>query len=315
MMPEEMKTQSNAAPAVLMVRPANFGPNPETARSNSFQSAAQLSELEGIRQRAVTEFDAAVDTLRQAGIEVIVAQDTFLEERRDAVFPNNWVSFHAGGEVFLYPMQAKARRTERRKAVVDEVRAKFNISQVTDISASEEQGLFLEGTGSLIFDYAHQVVYASRSIRTSEELVRAHAARLGYKAVVFDAFDRQGTPIYHTNVLMCLGSGYCVVCLSSIPEGQERRVFLDNLKDAGHEIVDISYEQMEHFAGNMMEVATTETRPALVMSATAFGVLTSSQKIILEKYANLIAIEVPTIEKYGGGSARCMMAGIYLPAN
>ncbi|MEQ8688483.1 MAG: arginine deiminase-related protein [Imperialibacter sp.] len=313
-MPREIKLQSNAAPAVLMVRPANFGPNPETAGSNSFQSAAQTGELDQIRLQSIAEFDAAVDTLRNGGVEVIVAQDTFLEERRDAVFPNNWVSFHESGDVFLYPMQSKARRTERRPEVIDAVKPRFTVHKITDLSGTEEKELYLEGTGSLIVDYPNRIMYASRSIRTNEGLVRAHATRLGFRAVVFDAVDRSGMPIYHTNVMMCLGTSYCVVCLESIPEGEEKRIFLASLATTSHEIVDISFDQMEHFAGNMLEVATSRSKPALVMSITAFTSLTQSQKIILEKYANLIAVDIPTIEKYGGGSARCMMAGIHLPA-
>ncbi len=312
-MPNIPTSLTNAAPAVLMVRPANFGPNPETAESNSFQSSAIASEFEAIRTTAISEFDEAVRTLRSAGIEVLVAQDTFLDERRDAVFPNNWVSFHESGDVYLYPMQARARRTERRIEVIDTVRERFKVVNISDLSSTEESGLYLEGTGSLIIDYPHQVMYASRSIRTDESLVRAHAARVGYSAVVFDALDRQGQPIYHTNVVMCLGSLYCVVCLECIPEGREKDNFLAKLTDTGHEIVDITFDQMEHFAGNMLEVATSTTKPGLVMSSTAFGVLTPSQKIILEKYANLIALEIPTIEKYGGGSARCMMAAVHLP--
>jgi hypothetical protein len=309
-----MKLQSNAAQAVLMVRPANFGPNPETAGSNSFQSEAQIGELDKIRSQAIAEFDVAVDTLRNAGVEVIVAQDEFLEERRDAVFPNNWVSFHESGEVFLYPMQAKARRTERRPEVIDLVKRKFVVRKITDLSGSEESELYLEGTGSLIVDYPNRVLYASRSVRTNEGLVRAHADRLGYKAVLFDALDRSGMPIYHTNVMMCLGTSYCVVCLDSIPDGEEKEAFLASLAATSHEIVDISFDKMEDFAGNMLEVAAGRSKSALVMSTTAFATLTQSQKIILEKYANLIAIDIPTIEKYGGGSARCMMAGIHLPA-
>ncbi|MEQ9377956.1 MAG: arginine deiminase-related protein [Imperialibacter sp.] len=314
-MPREIKLQSNAAPAVLMVRPANFGPNPETAGSNSFQSAAQTGELDQIRLQSIAEFDAAVNTLRNGGVEVIVVQDEFLEERRDAVFPNNWVSFHESGDVFLYPMQSKARRTERRPEVIDAVKPRFTVHKITDLSGTEEKELYLEGTGSLIVDYPNRIMYASRSIRTNEGLVRAHATRLGFSAVVFDAVDRSGMPIYHTNVMMCLGTSYCVVCLASIPEGEEKRVFLASLAATNHEIVDISFDQMEHFAGNMLEVATSRSKPALVMSITAFTALTQSQKIILEKYANLIAIDIPTIEKYGGGSARCMMAGIHLPAS
>lgn len=312
-MPEMMNPQGNAAPAVLMVRPANFGPNPETAESNSFQSSAGKEELIGIRQQAVAEFDAAVDTLRQAGIEVMVAQDVYLEERRDAVFPNNWISFHETGEVYLYPMQAKARRTERRPEVIEAVKQRFSISKVVDISAVEAQGTYLEGTGSLILDYPHKALYASRSIRTNEALVREHAARLGYEPIIFDALDRLGRPIYHTNVVMCLGTGFCVICLESIPGGHEKDNLLKRLR-AHHEVVDISYEQMEQFAGNMLEVATRDALPALVMSTTALASLTHAQKSILKKYANLIAIKIPVIEKYGGGSARCMMAGIYLPA-
>lgn len=308
-----MMKPSNAAPAVLMVRPANFGPNPETAESNSFQNKAEATELEAIRRKAIVEFDAAVKTLRDSGAEVIVASDEFLPERRDAVFPNNWISFHESGDVYLYPMQALARRTERRVEVLDELRPKFRVGQVKDITASENDGRYLEGTGSLIFDYPHKIVYACRSIRTDEALAREQAGRLGFEPVIFNAVDQQGLPVYHTNVVMCVGSGYCVICLECVPEGDEKDLLKQMLTKTNHEIVDISYQQMVRFAGNMLEVQGAKGELLLVMSKTAFGSLTSSQKNILEKYAKLIPVEIPTIEKYGGGSARCMMAGVHLP--
>lgn len=306
---------ANAAPAVLMVRPANFGPNPETAQSNAFQQAAAPDELEAIRRSAVAEFDKAVATLRSAGIEVLVAQDEFSEVRKDAVFPNNWLSTHHDGRIFLYPMQSVARRTERRQEILQLIASHYSVSQVCDISESESEGQYLEGTGSLILDHQHKTMYASRSVRTHDMLAMAQAQRLGYTLVLFDAHDKRGNSIYHTNVLMCLGSGYCVICLECVPEGPEKMALLHSLSSAGYEIVDINFPQMEQFAGNMLEVSTCHSRPALVMSASAFGALTDNQKNILKNYVNLIAIEIPVIEKYGGGSARCMMAGIHLPRN
>ncbi len=306
---------ANAAPAVLMVRPANFGPNPETAQSNAFQQTAAPDELNTIRGSAIAEFDNAVGTLRSAGVEVLVAQDAFSEVRKDAVFPNNWLSTHPDGRIFLYPMQSAARRTERRQEVLQLIASRFSVNEFCDLSGSENDSLYLEGTGSLILDHQHKTMYASRSIRTSGELAKEQAQRLGLSLVLFDAHDRHGHPIYHTNVLMCLGSHYCVICLECIPEGSEKDALLKSLSVAGYELVDISFQQMEQFAGNMLEVSTNRSKPALVMSASAFGALADYQKNILKKYANLIAIDIPVIEKYGGGSARCMMAGIHLPRN
>jgi len=308
-----MAASSNAAPAVLMVRPANFGPNPQTADSNAFQSNAPAAQAAEIHKQALIEFDEAVKQLRSAGVSVLLAEDEYLEERRDAIFPNNWVSFHADGRVFLYPMMAPARRTERRLEVVREVERNFVVKQLADISGVENQGKYLEGTGSLIFDHMNRVVYASRSPRTDEQLVKEHAYRLGVKAIIFDAFDWAGSPIYHTNVLMTLGSGYCVICLSVIPDGPEKEGLISQLTASGHELIEISVDQMEHFAGNMLEVASDKTAKVLVMSTSAHNALSTNQKKILEKYINFIAIDIPTIEKYGGGSARCMMAGIHLP--
>lgn len=296
-----------------MVRPANFGPNPQTADSNTFQSGASAAQAAEIHQQALEEFDEAVKTLRLAGVSVIVADDDYLEQRRDAVFPNNWVSFHADGRVFLYPMMAPARRSERRPEVIATVGESFAVKELIDISAVENQRKYLEGTGSLIFDYTHSVVYASRSARTCEQLVKEHAGTLGLKAIIFDAFDRNGSAIYHTNVLMTLGSGYCVVCLSAIPDGPEKKSLISQLNASGQELIEISFDQMEQFAGNMLEVVSESSAKVLVMSTSAHNALSPIQRKNLEKYANLIAIDIPTIEKYGGGSARCMMAGIHLP--
>ena len=296
-----------------MVRPANFGPNPETAESNAFQNPASVEDLAAIRSRAVAEFDMAVATLRKAGVKVVVVQDEFRQERTDAVFPNNWISMHNDGRVFLYPMQSPARRTERRQEVWKALEKEFQLGEVCDLSASEQRGAFLEGTGSMVLDYQHKVVYACRSVRTSEELAREQAERLGFRLVMFDAADRHGKPVYHTNVLMCLGTAFCVICLECIPEGVEKSRLTGMLSSSGYMIVDISFRQMEKFAGNMLEIQTGYGKPALVMSQTAFNALTVTQVNILKKYVNLIAIEIPVIEKYGGGSARCMMAGIHLP--
>lgn len=272
-----------------------------------------MEEAEKIRVAAIAEFDAAVGRLRAAGLHVEVACDEYLPERKDAVFPNNWLSTHDDGSVFLYPMQAKARRTERRMEVVKALGDSFVLTGVVDISAPELEGKFLEGTGSLVFDYLNRLVYASRSLRTDEALARAHAGRLDYSPIIFDALDKAGRPVYHTNVVMCVGTGYAVICLECIPPGPEKDELVRSLRQTQQDIVDISYSQMEAFAGNMLEVCTSDGKAALVMSATAERALSADQKNILKKYANLIAIDIPVIEKYGGGSARCMMAGIHLP--
>ncbi len=297
--------------AVLMIRPATFFFNEQTAGTNAFQQQAAANRQQVLAQ-AQQEFDTMVDQLRAHHIEVFVVADTPEPEKPDAIFPNNWVSFHHDGRVILYPMMAPNRRHERRIDILEWLRQTFIITEVLDESTYEQEGKFLEGTGSLIFDHAHQAVYASRSARTHEELVMRVASLLNYQAVVFDAVDEQGLPIYHTNVMLWVGSGVAVVCLDAVHSEADQDALLDSFARAGHRVVAISYAQMKAFAGNMLEVADADGMPYILLSQTAFNSLLPGQINALSKTAELLPLAVPTIERYGGGSVRCMVAGIHL---
>jgi hypothetical protein len=263
--------------------------------------------------RAQAEFDAMADLLLAHQIEVHVVDDTLVPVKPDAIFPNNWVSFHEDGRVILYPMQAPNRRLERRIDVLDWLRKIFVITEVLDESPFEAEGKYLEGTGSLVFDHVNRVAYASRSPRTDEALVNRICQLLQYQPVVFDAVDEEGRPIYHTNVVMCVGTRFAVICLDAIQREADQDAVLDQLARSGHRVVAISYAQMRAFAGNMLEVADMEGQPYVLISQTALASLLPGQVDALSKEAELLPVAVPTIERYGGGSVRCMVAGIHLP--
>jgi hypothetical protein len=299
--------------AIFMVRPTSFGYNAETAQSNAFQHKAAPDEAGKIQELARNEFDAFVTKLRDKGIEVLVFEQEN-EKTPDAIFPNNWVSFHNDGKVVLYPMLAKNRRLERRQDIIDAVQEKFEVKEIIDLSPNEELDAILEGTGSIIFDHVNHVAYANESPRTHKELFNAFCKQIRYEPVLFTAKDKNGVDIYHTNVLMALGDRYAVICLASIPE-KERGMVTDKLQQTGRQIVDITFEQMGHFAGNMLQVAAKNGSKFLVMSKRAFDSLTIEQKTTLGKYNELLYADLETIEDYGGGSARCMIAGIHLPLN
>lgn len=311
-----MKNNPVQAPdALMMVRPIKFGYNVETASTNSFQlNDLSLQEME-IQQNALNEFNVFVETLRKHDIEVVVFDDTPEPHTPDSVFPNNWISFHHDGTVVLYPMHAKNRRLERRGEFLLELQKKhhFDIRQILDFTKHEENGKFLEGTGSIVFDYKNNIAYANTSPRTNPELLEILSTELGCKVIQFDAHDRKGDPIYHTNVVMCIGEGFAVVCTSCIPDKNEKNQLIKSLKDTGHEIVDISIDQLSMFAGNMIEVKNKDGQPFLILSETANNSLMPEQINVLKKYATLLPIKITTIETYGGGSVRCMLAGIFLP--
>ena len=298
--------------ALLMVRPAAFGFNPETAETNAFMMRDQANIAE-VLQRAQAEFDAMVDLLLAHQIEVHVIDDTLVPIKPDAIFPNNWVSFHEDGRVILYPMQAANRRLERRIDVLDWLRKLFVITEVLDESPFEIEEKYLEGTGSLVFDHVNRVAFACRSSRTDETLVDRICTLLQYQPVVFDAVDEEGRPIYHTNVVMCVGTRFAVVCLDAIHREADQDAVLDQFVRSGHRVVAISYAQMRAFAGNMIEVADQDGQPYVLMSQTAMASLLPGQVDALSKEAELLPLAVPTIERYGGGSVRCMVAGIHLP--
>ncbi|GJM61002.1 citrulline utilization hydrolase CtlX [Persicobacter diffluens] len=303
------------AHTVMMVRPVRFGFNVETAESNAFQhSETQLTPAE-IQQKALAEFDEFVEKLQANGIEVMVVEDTEQPHTPDSIFPNNWISFHEDGKVVLYPMLANNRRQERRTDVIGRLQSEFGfkVREVLDITNYENQDIILEGTGSIIFDYPHQLAYATRSSRTEEKLFRQLCDRLGFKPVLCDAVDKDGMDIYHTNVVMAIGDQFAVICTDALKPDEEKKAFIASLENTGHEIVDISFDQLYAFAGNMIQVENKEGKTFLLMSQTSFDSLTDVQKNQLKQYTSLLPMNVHTIEQFGGGSVRCMVAGVHLP--
>ncbi|HEV2112309.1 MAG TPA: arginine deiminase-related protein [Gammaproteobacteria bacterium] len=305
--------ESQAAPAVLMIRPANFGTNPETASSNAFQK--DVATGADVQARAAAEFDALAAALMAAGVQVEVFDDRAEPVTPDAVFPNNWVSFHADGSAWLYPLLAQNRRWERRPDILDALKRKrgYKLSDVHDLSHAELDGRYLEGTGSLVLDRVNRVAYAGLSPRTDGRMLEEWARRAGYQALAFQARDTKGRPIYHTNVMLCVGGKFAVACLDSIAQPAQREQVGKRLADTGHEVVAISPYQMEAFAGNMLELMGRGGRSVLAMSARAERALNPGQRAVLEKHARIIAVPIDTIEDCSGGSVRCMLAEIHLP--
>jgi hypothetical protein len=298
---------------VLMVRPASLGFNPETADSNAFQSDVTES-LPEVQPRALEEFDRMVDLLASHDIDVRVWEDTATPPKPDAVFPNNWFSVHPTGELVLYPMMAPNRRTERRKDLIDWLQQEFPITRVMDLSAEESHDKFLEGTGSLVIDYPHAYAYACSSPRSNESLFREVCRQLGLKGVYFRAVDQEGKPVYHTNVIMAIGEKFAVVCLDAIRDVDDQDRVLDALAESNKQVVAISYDQMRSYAGNMLEVKSRSGEPYVVLSEKAFHSLLPGQIHAISRHAEMIPVPIPTIETVGGGSVRCMMAGIFLPS-
>jgi hypothetical protein len=307
--------RKQTTPHILMVRPANFGFNEETAASNAFQQKDGATDHRWLRKKAREEFDGFVAALRAAGVHVIVAEDSVRPVRPDAVFPNNWVTFHQEGLVVTYPMYAPTRRKERRRAVVEQVlQTGFRSDRNLNLAFNEKRNRFLEGTGSIIFDHQHRLAYACLSPRTDAELLDELCAEIGYKAVVFRAVDGKGQDIYHTNVMMAMGETFVVICMDSVRDAGERRMLEDLFAKTGKAVVDISDAQMNSFAGNMLQVRSTDGKAILVMSSQAHRALTAGQVSLLQSHTLLLHSPIDTIEKYGGGSARCMMAEVFLPA-
>jgi hypothetical protein len=293
-----------------MVRPVNFGYNPQTAESNAFQVKVDLSD-EDVQSNALREFDAMVEKLRSLGVEVLVFDDTKEPYTPDSIFPNNWFSTHIDGTLCLYPMEAKARRFERNPQIIDEIKKNINLTRILDFSEYELQNKFLEGTGSLILDHENKIAYASISSRTNEEVLDDWAEALDFEVVKFHSFDENGKAIYHTNVIMCLGNKFTVICMESIADENEKRVLIETFHQTNKEIVEISFEQMSKFAGNMLLIQNSSEEKILVMSKTARNSLNEDQIIKLEKYAKLASFDIDIIEKCGGGSVRCMIAEIF----
>jgi hypothetical protein len=295
---------------ILMIRPVDFKFNEQTAINNKFQ---QHSLQTNIQTKALKEFDDLVTLLRNNEVDVTVIEDTLVPETPDSIFPNNWISFHNNGDVLLYPMFSKNRRLERRDDILSTIKANFAISQIIDLSAYENENIYLEGTGSLVLDRENKIAYACLSLRTSEKVLQDFSRRTGYKTIVFNAFDAAGFPIYHTNVMMCIGSDFAVICLDAISNDDEKEKVNQSLVITGKEIIVISLDQMNHFAGNMLELKNNNGKSLLVMSEQAYLSLTPNQIKALEKHSKLISSPLYTIEKNGGGSARCMLAEIHLP--
>ncbi len=302
---------TQSASAILMIRPANFGFNVETELSNAFQSK-KVSDYNIVKEKAKQEFQSAVETLRSKNINVIVIEDTESPVKPDAVFPNNWISFHPDGTIVLYPMLAPNRRLERRLDIIENLKKSFQVNKIVDLSFHENENHFLEGTGSIVFDHQNKIAYACLSARTDKTLLENTSKQLGYKPISFTATDKNSQEIYHTNVMMCVAEKFAVVCLESIKNKTEKEQVLNTLLETNHEVVAISLEQMNQFAGNMLEINSTEGKKYLAMSQSAFNAISSSQKKTMEKYCELLPLNINTIETIGGGSVRCMMAEIFL---
>lgn len=296
-------------PHILMIRPVNFGYNAETAVNNAFQVAGQDAQAQ---QKAQQEFDGFVQLLRNNGVDVIVVNDTPEPHTPDSIFPNNWISFHADGTVCLYPMFAHNRRQERKPHVLEKLRERFIIERTYDLTPHENEQRFLEGTGSMVLDRDLKIAYACLSPRTDKTVLEEWCRALDYQPVVFDAVDGAGRPVYHTNVIMCVADRYIVICMDSLPQAAERELVRNTIHQSGKELIDITMEQMSRFAGNMLQVASIQGETLLVMSTQAYESLTPEQVNRLRSYNRIIHAPLYTIETNGGGSARCMMAEVFL---
>lgn len=301
---------------ILMVRPVQFRMNEQTAVNNYFQEDVDIKNTE-INRLAQFEFDNFVTKLKDVGVQVIVVDDKIEIDTPDSIFPNNWVSFHENGDVALYPMFAKNRRLERREDILETIEAQgFLINNIIDYTSAEDEGVFLEGTGSIILDRVHRKAYCALSSRADEELFIEFCEDFEYTPIIFVAYQTvEGSrkPIYHTNVMMCLGETFAVICLASIDDKKERKNVMSHLRADGKEIIDITETQMHHFAGNMLQVKGADNTSYLIMSQAAYDSLTHAQIKTLERHAKIVSSALETIETCGGGSARCMMAEIFLP--
>ncbi len=292
-----------------MIRPINFSFNAETAVNNAFQTQGFA---DGAQEKAAFEFDAFVDTLRSAGVDVTVVNDTPVPYTPDSIFPNNWISFHSDGTIVLYPMFAENRRLERKQTVLDTIKEKFQVKETIDLSIFEKDNLFLEGTGSMVLDRENKLAYACLSPRTDKKVLEKFCEIAGYQPIVFNAMDENNQPIYHTNVLMCVADKYVVICMDAIKSPTEKDLVKNTIIGSGKIIVPISFDQMNHFAGNMLQVQNNLGENLLVMSSKAYQSLNETQKALLLQFNAILYSSINTIEINGGGSARCMMAEVYL---
>jgi hypothetical protein len=297
-----------------MIRPTRFQSNPQTADSNAFQTEPDASPAEQQRA-ALREFEGLVSALRDAGIDVLVFDDTQQPHTPDSVFPNNWVSFHADGTVVVYPMEAENRRGERRMDIIDHLDTElgFHVREVVDLSHHEANGHFLEGTGSMVLDRVHRVAYACLSSRTHLDVLGDFAQRMDYDVVAFEAVDRDGVPIYHTNVLMNVGERFAVICDAAITRDDQRKAVLERLEFTGHELVLLDFDQLEAFAGNMLELRARDGAPVFAMSQRAWDSLSPELQARFEVNGRVVTAAIHDIEDSAGGSVRCMLAEIHLP--
>lgn len=296
---------------VLMIEPVAFGYNEQTAVNNYFQ----VQQEGNVQEKALREFNSFVEKLRSKGINVITIKDTISPKTPDSIFPNNWVSFHRDGKVVLYPMFAENRRLERRQDILEQIKSQFKVEEIIDFSASERDNRFLEGTGSMIFDHDNKIAYGSVSLRLDEDLFRKFCAEFGFRPVVFHSYQTAGEerlPIYHTNVMMCVADKFVVICLDCIDDELEREKVIETIKNSGKELIEISEEQMQNFAGNMLQVHNNLGEKFLVMSQSAYRSLKPEQVAAITKYCEIIYSDLETIETNGGGSARCMLAEVFL---
>jgi hypothetical protein len=299
---------------VLMIRPARFGANPETAATNAYQRES-LREAGATQRDAVRELEAFTAALRAAGVDVVVLDDTPEPHTPDALFPNNWVSFHADGTVVLYPLLAPSRRAEIRRDLLERLRDEHGLAwrRIVDLTDLTRDGAFLEGTGSMVLDRAQRVAYACLSPRTTERGLDAFAERMGYAIERFRAEDG-GLAIYHTNVLMSIGPAFAVIALECIPDAAERERVRARLKATGHDVLALTRAQMRSFAGNLLALRSRAGEPLIALSDAAWASLDDPQRAALERHGKIVRAPLPTIETYGGGSARCMLAELFAPS-
>jgi hypothetical protein len=299
---------------VLLIRPKQFCFNPQTADSNVFQARTAVASAD-VQAQAMQEFDAMLSILRDAGVCVVVIDDSDAADTPDAIFPNNWVSFHSDGTVILYPMEAPNRRLERRIDIIESLSVDFgyHVRDILDLSSLEDSGLYLEGTGSMVLDRINREVYAALSSRTHMDALADFARQTGYSLTVFDATGPGDIPVYHTNVMMSIGDKFVVICADAVADSGKRKDVLAHLARTGRRIIEITTAQMESFAGNILQLRTGADTSAIVLSRTAHDSLSRTQLNALEQCGRVLPVDVGTIERVGGGSVRCMMAEIFLP--
>lgn len=306
-----------APKAVVMVRPWRFHSNPETADDNAFQKTNSNHDIDTIANQARSEFDNVVQTLGINGVTVHDFDDYGEKETPDSVFPNNWFSTHVGGRVAIYPMYSKNRRRERRIDIIEMLKSKYRVQDVVDYSGLEWDDCFLEGTGAMVLDNVNRIAYTAKSNRSDEVILERFCTQFGYEPMAFDTADENGVPTYHTNVIMCVASEYVIICLAMIKDDKRRQQVKNRILDTGKEIIDISFDQVNNFAGNALELTGKDSngknQSILAMSQCAYEAFSDEQKAQIEQYSKIVPMAIPTIE-LAGGSIRCMLAGVHLSA-